>query len=698
MRRFLRQIYSLSLSQLKCPLEDFIVSLVAQIPLPVEGGRPFHVMLDAALISSTSRAMTAIMFDLPHSRFFPFMDLDFAAPLRCLSVDHVLAVFALILREAKILFVCGSNALLTETMETFRMLLFPLSWSSCFISRLPYALMGVLEAPGGFMVGLNMETNVTDVFTSFESDAAAANNTTPTKHQQQQKSKAKNKINESNFSSFISNISENYTIPYGTYIVDLSSNNVHLFNGTEPEVLKQSKIDQLLKSLPVGPKTRLHYTLQKVSLEYLIGPQTSGLEEFDSAFDFQSQDEHQISTLKWESFPTLLIRDAFLVFMIELLGNYATYIIPPVEDMSADTYRTFKEEFYVDDYLEDADVSLRPLLELLLETQMFAVLLQQRSEGDQYSLVFFENAANLLRELGLSAGGHGIKNTSNSSQPVFETPAPLYQLLEAESKWASLTRLMQQQILTDHANEQNNNQINSTNHQQQQQIVSEFYLTYINSSSIVSPARSGMNIITSKPTKQLITNVKLIDLLTMLSRMKPSLESAHFNKRRSSSVDETHLNLNNNIFLLTPSTMHCGRRNELDNNEDLFLHDASFGALALPGPVLLNQQEVSVKNEILEQAPSTLYNYHNFWPKFDAKLLKIANSHIHRRIKDLRRARLFAIEKVFIYLFLFRLYHIYFCTSLHIHSILFIYNIFTVSTTIKIIDRSKSFNVYSFST
>src|SRR4051812_30022303 len=114
MRRFLRQIYSLSLSSLSCPLEYFVASLVNQVPLPVEGGRPFHVMLDSALISPTSRPMAPIVFDLPVARYFPHMDLDFAGPLRCLSVDNLLAVFTLMLREAKMLFLCSSNTMLTD--------------------------------------------------------------------------------------------------------------------------------------------------------------------------------------------------------------------------------------------------------------------------------------------------------------------------------------------------------------------------------------------------------------------------------------------------------------------------------------------------------------------------------------------------------------------------------------------------------
>jgi len=108
------------------------------------GGRPFHVTLDVALISYTSKPMAPIEFSLPDTSSFPLMDVDFAAPLRCFSVENVLLLFALMLKECKLLFVCESNTMLTECMETMRALLFPLDWSSCFVPRLPNALLGEL--------------------------------------------------------------------------------------------------------------------------------------------------------------------------------------------------------------------------------------------------------------------------------------------------------------------------------------------------------------------------------------------------------------------------------------------------------------------------------------------------------------------------------------------------------------------------
>jgi hypothetical protein len=138
MRRYLRQLYSLSLSSITYPLEYFVAAVTAQVPLPVPGGRPFHVELDGGLIAPGSRSMPPIQFDVPSPFSFPHMDLDFSAPLRCLSVDNVLALFVLMLREAQIVFTCTSDTLLTEVMETMRSLLFPLKWSSTFIRYYVY--------------------------------------------------------------------------------------------------------------------------------------------------------------------------------------------------------------------------------------------------------------------------------------------------------------------------------------------------------------------------------------------------------------------------------------------------------------------------------------------------------------------------------------------------------------------------------
>ncbi len=405
MGRLLRQLYSLSLSPTVVPLEHFLVATVAKVPLPLAGGRPYDVVLDAGLISPTSKAMAPIRFELPPDRFFPPMDLDFAGPLRCLSVENMLTIFTLLLREVKMIFICCSNALLTEVMETFRSLLFPLSWSSSFITRLPDALCSLLQAPGGFMIGLQVV------------EAAAASVETAAYI----RVGAKKYEKRSGWPKFVS---------AGTYIVDLSENAVYLFEGCNGDTLQTSRFSgstSVLKLLPQGPRRRLEAKLQAVASKYGIGPQTSGLEQFDSAFEFQNfSPDGTTDTRRWEDFPTLEIRDSFMALMIDILGNYSAYMVPPESNIEADGYRSFKEEFLCDKYTNDADKGCKQLLVHLLETQMFSVLLQQRGDIPvHFNLEYFESVSRLFYFAGLSALPPSDKRLATLSRPGYAAIAPL---------------------------------------------------------------------------------------------------------------------------------------------------------------------------------------------------------------------------------------------------------------------------------
>ena len=65
--------------------------------IQIEGGRPFNLHLDAALITASSRAMAPVKFELPHSRFFPHMDLDFSGPLRYTYLYVLIHIYSHIL-------------------------------------------------------------------------------------------------------------------------------------------------------------------------------------------------------------------------------------------------------------------------------------------------------------------------------------------------------------------------------------------------------------------------------------------------------------------------------------------------------------------------------------------------------------------------------------------------------------------------
>ena len=329
MGRYLKQLYSLSLSPSQCPLEHFISSVVAQVPVPVEGGRPFHVVLDAALISESSRAMPPVCFDLPARIFFPPMDLDFAGPMRCLSVDNMLALFCLLLQESKVIFLCSSNALLTEVMETFRSLLFPLTWTSCFITRLPDSLGGVLQAPGGFMIGLHMDAR--------DAEEIGAD------HKQQHLGSKNYSVDHSWVQSLQS----------GTHIADLTDNKLYVFSGGKVELVTAGKVSGILRQLPQGPFRKLQARILSLGSKYRLCPQKFegvGLVQFDSAFDCVSMDELSLpSGRKWVDFPSLAVRDAFFAFMCDILSDFSRYIKPPEEVTTANSFaKSFHELFLIE--------------------------------------------------------------------------------------------------------------------------------------------------------------------------------------------------------------------------------------------------------------------------------------------------------------------------------------------------------------
>lgn len=65
----------------------------------VAGGCPFHVYLEPLENQDPRRSrLTPLSLHMPPDAWLPLMDIDFTAPFRCLSVQSVLTVFALMLQ------------------------------------------------------------------------------------------------------------------------------------------------------------------------------------------------------------------------------------------------------------------------------------------------------------------------------------------------------------------------------------------------------------------------------------------------------------------------------------------------------------------------------------------------------------------------------------------------------------------------
>lgn len=103
------------------------------------------------------------------------------------------------------------------------MLLFPLTWASCFVSRLPDALVGMLEAPGGFMIGIHIPEH-RGYHTGNDTSHSAAGPSTPKKG-------GGPATFQSASGHFIQQLHNTHPMVTGTYLVDLSSNGIHQYNG-----------------------------------------------------------------------------------------------------------------------------------------------------------------------------------------------------------------------------------------------------------------------------------------------------------------------------------------------------------------------------------------------------------------------------------------------------------------------------------
>lgn len=441
MRIYLKQLYSLSLSPLQLPLESFISCIISRIPAPLPGGRSYHVILDLDLIPSTSQPMSPIIFDLPSHYSFPFNETQLSSILKFFTIENILMIFFLLLKESKVIFISHSSTLLTEVMETFRLLLFPLKWTSTYITKLPEKLKDVLHAPGGYMIGIQ---NLISTLQLINPD--------------------------------IQVFLRKFHLPEQCYVVDILHNKIFCHHHQKFDYLPISKINTYLKIFPQHSLRQLSSRLQFISTTFhrVISLQYSNT-NVDSVFEmklstsdedlfFDNEDddpdeqenrgEHQGDqvndhdkqrhqrrshelTSNEPSTLNKLIRDSFLGFMCDLLGDFGAYFRPEVArgvnyghpSDSGDLPHTspfnhasnynpiLSEVLNLEAYVNDSDRSQRQLLHVLFETQMFTYLIQQWKEEPSLELCFFYDAMRYQKVLGLAAVPNDKRIPPKSTYP-----------------------------------------------------------------------------------------------------------------------------------------------------------------------------------------------------------------------------------------------------------------------------------------
>ena len=93
----------------------------------------------------------------PANKPISALDIPFHTVLEAVDIDNIIKIVSAILCERQILMHSSQLSLLAETAEVLKALIYPFNWEIIYIPVLPEALVGVLEAPMSYFVGLPTE-------------------------------------------------------------------------------------------------------------------------------------------------------------------------------------------------------------------------------------------------------------------------------------------------------------------------------------------------------------------------------------------------------------------------------------------------------------------------------------------------------------------------------------------------------------
>jgi len=144
-REFLKQLYRVSLTASRVPIERLICNLIYEVPLPPRG----RVRVQYSIADQTCKLARAPANQLPCAH----VPLDMLFEL--LDRSHVLDLFSYVLLEYKILFFSKHPAVLTMVTEALLSLIFPFRWHHVYIPVLPLQLLEFVNAPTPFIMGVH---------------------------------------------------------------------------------------------------------------------------------------------------------------------------------------------------------------------------------------------------------------------------------------------------------------------------------------------------------------------------------------------------------------------------------------------------------------------------------------------------------------------------------------------------------------
>jgi len=145
-RKFLRELYRMSLLETPLPLERYISNFTSELPLPPQGKVEIK-------FGFTSQVQCIISRPAPNE--LPLAKFSYRPLFSCLSVSNVMVVVGLLMEETRVVLLSKYYSLLAPCTEALLSFLFPLEWNGIYIPIMPYTALDILDAPVPFLVGLH---------------------------------------------------------------------------------------------------------------------------------------------------------------------------------------------------------------------------------------------------------------------------------------------------------------------------------------------------------------------------------------------------------------------------------------------------------------------------------------------------------------------------------------------------------------
>ncbi len=443
MRKFLLQLYHISMVKAPLPLERYIANFVSEVPLPPQGKLSVRVAFANNEIVSISR---------PPINRLPLVNFSYRPLFTCLSVSNIMVVMGFLLQESRVAVFSKHASLLGPSCEALCSLLFPLVWQGIYIPVLPESMtVDLLEAPIPFLVGAHRvyldEFSVDKrpkgvTLVDLDNDVVhmgfdeGGDRRLPPFLPEKDASKLKLQLEKSaNGEYMVSSSNKKGVLTYGRYASIPNEERPMYCRTTFAVPISKDKRSRRLAQSEFAFQEDEHL----MPIEFSGGMLTEGTDNtvfnmkgmktkkkrsnvsLETNASFQEEKHLLDIELPNDSFNGSEIRNGFLRFMVALLQNYDTHILHnPGLNEELPT-------FLKDKFLSSCSADAKYFLSSLLDSQMFErFIFSKVYEPDDSSLSFFDDSITAKKNRSKMSVGRRkeTKFISDQKYNVVETFTP----------------------------------------------------------------------------------------------------------------------------------------------------------------------------------------------------------------------------------------------------------------------------------